>query len=304
MDRASKTILVTGATGVQGGSATRKLLADGWRVRAITRNTGRPAAQALAELGVDVVKADLDDTAALAEAVRGAYGVFSVQAAAGSDVPADFEWQTEARWGKNLADAAAAAGVEAFVYSSANGADTPMDLPILEAKWAIEEHIRSLGLPATVIRPTSFMENNFHPLVGLRNGKLMTALRPEVGQQLIAAEDIGAFIALAFAKPEIFRGKSLDIAGDDLTSPQIAEAISRSTGRSVEYVQIPIESLRERSEEAAKGYEWLNERKMTLADIPALRELHPGLLDFETWLEQRGGKEKITAYLDSQTSSA
>ncbi|MFC8080942.1 NmrA/HSCARG family protein [Streptomyces sp. NPDC057307] len=304
MDRASKTILVTGATGVQGGSATRKLLADGWRVRAITRNTGRPAAQALAALGVEVVKADLDDTASLAEAARGAYGVFSVQAAAGSDVPDDFEWQTEARWGKNLADAASAAGVEAFVYSSANGADTPMDLPILEAKWAIEEHIRTLGLPATVIRPTSFMENNFHPLVGLRNGKLMTALRPEVGQQLIAAEDIGAFIALAFAQPEIFRGKSLDIAGDDLTSPQIAEAISKSTGRSVEYVQIPIESLRERSEEAAKGYEWLNERKMTLADIPALRELHPGLLSFKTWLEQRGGKEKITAYLDSQSPSA
>lgn len=305
MDRASQTILVTGATGIQGGAVARRLLDDGWRVRALTRNTGKAAARELAALGAELAVGDLSDRASLAAALAGVHGVFSMQAAAGSDVPPDFTWQDEARWGVNLAEAAAEAGVATFVYSSANGADSRVEaMPILEAKWTVEQRIWELGLSATVIRPTSFMENFVHPLIGLRDGRLMTALRPEVGQQFIAVSDIAAFVAFAFERPQEYAGLSLDIAGDDLTPPQTADAITAATGRDVPYVQIPIEVLRERSEEAARGYEWLNERKMPLADIPALRERHPGLLDFETWLRKAGGAERIAAFLDAQQQAA
>ncbi|GAB2926545.1 NmrA/HSCARG family protein [Streptomyces mayteni] len=303
MDKASQVILVTGATGTQGGAVARKLLAEGWRVRALTRDPAKPSARALTALGVELVRGDMDDPASLTGAMKGVHGVFSVQAAAGSDLPPGFVWQDEARWGVNVAEAAAEVGVETFVYTSANGADTPRGLSILEPKARIERRIAELGLPATVVRPTTFMENFVHPLVGLQGGKFTTGLKPDIGQQFIAADDIAVFVVLVFARPDEFRGRSFEIAGDELTPPETAELLSRRTGRTIEYVQVPDEALRARSEEVADGFEWMNQRKMAQADIPALRRLHPGLLDLETWLDQ-GGVERITAHLDGRTPVA
>jgi uncharacterized protein YbjT (DUF2867 family) len=303
VDNASGTILVTGATGRQGGAVVRNLLAGGWRVLALTRDVSTPAALALAAAGAELVRGDLDDRAALAGWMTGCHGVFSVQASSGSALPAGFTWADEVRWGKNVADAAADAGVASLVYTSAIGAGAPTGLPALESKREIEEHIGALGLPATIIRPSSFMENYARPKVGLvQDGKLATALRPDVGQQLIALDDIAAIAVLALERPDRHAGKQIDLAGDDLTPPQIAEAISRAVGRTIPYVQVTIDDLRRRneSESVARGYAWLNERKMALADIPALRELHPGLMDFQTWLD-KGGAQQIRDFLDART---
>jgi uncharacterized protein YbjT (DUF2867 family) len=135
-------ILVCGATGKQGGAVARSLLERGFRVRALTRDPQKPEAQALAEQGAEVVQGDMEDRSAVDQVlVEGAYGVFSVQ---------NF-WETgydgEVQQGKTVADAARAAGVDHFVYSSVGSAHRQTGIPHFESKWEIEEHVRQIGLP-------------------------------------------------------------------------------------------------------------------------------------------------------------
>jgi uncharacterized protein YbjT (DUF2867 family) len=190
-------VLVTGATGRQGGSVVRHTLAKGWKLRALTREPAGTAAKALIDRGVEVVRGDLEDPASLEKAARGAYGVYSVQ---------DF-WavgvKREVQQGKNLADAAREAGIEHFVYSSAGGAERHTGIDHFESKWEVEKHIRKLGLPATMIRPVAFMENYYIDQVeiALLKGKLMDPIRGDKPYQTIATDDIGGFVALAFERP-------------------------------------------------------------------------------------------------------
>src|SRR5512132_2371533 len=109
-----KVIAVTGATGQQGGAVTRKLLADGWKVRALTRDVDKPAAQELASLGAEIFTGDMDDRAELDAAFKGVYGVFSVQ---NFWLP-NVGYEGEIQQGKNVADAAKAADVQHLIYSS------------------------------------------------------------------------------------------------------------------------------------------------------------------------------------------
>ncbi|GAA2608443.1 hypothetical protein GCM10009863_22300 [Streptomyces axinellae] len=289
MPRAGKTVLVTGATGQQGGATAGRLLADGWHVRALTRDASGPAARALAEAGAEVLTGDMDDPASLRAAVEGAHGVFSVQPTPGMPgLPPGYGPADEVRRGRAVADAARAAGAGHLVYASAFGARQSTGLTTLESKRAVEDHIASLGIPATVLRPASFMENLLHPVWGLRDGALATPYEPRTRQQFIALADIAAFAAFAFEDPARFRGRAFDLAGDTLTPPETAAAISRATGRTVPYVQVPIETIRARSEQAARGIQSLNDGLYELVDTEALRTLHPGLLTFDAWLKQTG----------------
>ena len=125
VSNADKTVLITGATGRQGGAVIRHMLPKGWKLRALTRNPDSKVAQELARRGIEVVHGDLEDLTSLDGAARGAYGVYSVQ---------DF-WSVGARrevqQGKNLADAAKKAGVVHFVYSSVGGAERNLAPPAL-----------------------------------------------------------------------------------------------------------------------------------------------------------------------------
>lgn len=187
-------IVVTGATGRQGGAVARHLLADGWRVRAVTRNPGSAAAARLAARGAEVVRAALDDASSLASAVAGAHGVYSVQNFWDCGV------EREIRQGKAVAAAAAAAGVRHFVYGSVGSAAKGSGVEHFESKFVVEDHIRGLGLPATFVRPACFMENYYIPEVeiALLKGRLLDPVRAGKPFQLIAVDDIGAFVALAF----------------------------------------------------------------------------------------------------------
>jgi uncharacterized protein YbjT (DUF2867 family) len=275
-----KLIVVTGATGQQGGATARHLLTQGWRVRALVRNPNKPAAQELAAKGAELAQGDLDDRASLDRALRGAYGAFSVQTFMGPEGSVG-----ETRQGNRLADAAKAAGVQHFVYTSVGGADRKSGLPHFESKWQIEEHIRALSLPATILRPVFFMDNLRSPWLGPRDGVLAAGLRPTTSLQMIAADDIGAFAALAFARPQEYIGKALEIAGDSLTGPQVAHALTRTTGQPVRFVEQPLEQVRSFNAEMADMFAWFNDHGYA-ADIPALRKLHPGLMTFETWLRK------------------
>src|SRR6516162_1312593 len=227
MVNANRTVLITGATGRQGGAVIRHLLPNGWSLRALTRNPSGYAAKQLSGQSVEIVQGDLEDPASLEQAARGVYGIFSVQ---------DYwisGFRREVKQGKNLADIARKTGVTHFVYSSVGGAERNSGIAPWETKWEIEKHIRKLGLPATIFRPAGFMEI-YHMLeleLGLLIGRLLDPVRPDKPYQSIATDDIGAFVALAFERPKEFIGMELEIAGSELTPRQTADVFSRVMGK-------------------------------------------------------------------------
>src|SRR5689334_17068821 len=203
MDIQRKEILVTGATGTQGGAVVHHLLRRGCSVRALCRNPDKPAARALAASGVRVFKGDLEDRASLEAAMKGVYGVFSVQDFwDGFPAAPPLGAEGEIRQGKNVADAAKAASVEHFVFASSGGASLSSGVPHIETKWTIEQYIRSLRLPATFIRSVFFMDNFDTPSFGFQQpvleGRLELPLHADKKLQMVAADDIGHFTALAF----------------------------------------------------------------------------------------------------------
>ena len=283
MSKTDNIVLIAGATGQQGGAAAAQLLADGWRVRALTRHPSSAAAAALRRAGAEIVDGDMDDRASLDAALRGVYGVFSVQPAG---FGGDFTPNDEIRLGKNLADAARAADVRHFVYTSVGGADRESGVPHFQSKWLIEEHIRAVGLPATLLRPVSFMEILLSPYVRLQKGTLSFIVSPNTPVQHIAVPDIGVFVAQAFNSFPAFVGQALEIAGDSFTMMEAAAAITAVTRRSIRYVQYPPELISENPVFAAILR--FCETKGFAADIPKLRKLHPRLLTFEGWLAKTG----------------
>ena len=283
-----KVIAVTGATGQQGGAVARKLLAEGWKVRALTRHADKPAAQELASLGAEIVPGDMEQRAELDAAFQGAYGVFSVQ---NFWLP-NVGYEGEIRQGKNVADAAKAAGVQHLVYSSVGSAHRGMGQKHFDSKWEIEQYIQSLDIPFTILRPVAFMDNYNWSRAYILNGTLTgRGLRPEKGVQMIAVEDIGVFTALAFARPQEFLGKTLELAGDELTEPQTAEVFSRVIGSPVQLVAPTAGGGRYASEEEMlAAFNFFNGQGYD-ADIPALRKRHPGLLTFEQYLRKNGWED-------------
>ncbi len=194
----NKIIAVTGATGQQGGAVARKLLADGWKVRALTRDLNKPAAQALAQAGAELVAGDMDSRSELDAAFQGVYGVFSVQ---NFWLP-NVGFEGEIQQGKNVADAAKAAGVQHLVYSSVGSAHRGMGQKHFESKWIIEQYIHTLDIPYTILRPVVFMDNlQLEPRLHSRMApSLAWGCGPIKDVQSIAVEDIGVFAALAFAE--------------------------------------------------------------------------------------------------------
>lgn len=235
-------VLVTGATGQQGGATARALLRDGATVHALVRDPASPRAQRIAAAGATLVKGDLEDPASLRAALDGARGVFSVQMPDMTDPLGDLE----VRLARNLAEAAAAAGVEQIVHTSVSGAGRePLDerewgafLPhYWRSKTAAEQASRDAKLAhTTILRPSTFMENlsypSFHYLDG-RPDYLLVAMDPDSPQPFVAVEDIGAAAAAAFADPERFDGLELELAGDVLTFREAAAILSEVRGRPV-----------------------------------------------------------------------
>ena len=281
----TKTILVCGALGNQGGAVVSRLLEKGWHVRALTRRPESQAAQALVKRGVELAKGDLEDPATLDAAVTGAYGVFSVQ-----DGSVDAE--REVAQGKNMADSSKKAGVEHFVFSSVAGADRNSGIKRWERKWAVEKHIRELGLPATIIRPVSFFENYYLDVFHLciLMGWFISPVKKHRVYQMIAAADIAGFVRLAFERPSEFIGKELEIAGSALTNLETAETFGRVTNRKVRFVEMPMWIARfQMGKDDCNFFSWLNTSGYR-ADVPELRRRYPEveLRTLEQWLYDEG----------------
>ncbi|MFG2660184.1 NmrA/HSCARG family protein [Streptomyces sp. NPDC048425] len=276
----SRVVVVTGATGRQGGATARALRSRGWEVRALVRDTDKPEALALKEAGVVLVHGDLEDAASLDAAMAGAYGVFSVQTFTGPD-----GFTGEMRQGKAVAEAAARAGVAHFVYSSVDGADRPGQVQHFASKGEVERHIDALGLPATILRPTFFITNFEHLGPQWVDGELVFTLALDLRTrlQMITPSDIGTLAADAFDSPADYLGRTIEIAGDELTGPQMADVFARAADRPVRFVSQPIEEIRAHSEEMAAMFDWFNTVGFR-ADLAALRAGRTSLASLEDWV--------------------
>jgi len=279
-NKKEKTILVTGATGKQGGAVADHLLRDGWQVRILCRDPGKEKAKGLASRGAEIVRGDFNDAESLRRACKGAYGVFSVQ---------NF-WETgaelETKQGIALADAAREAGVKHFVYSSVGGAERNTGLSHFDSKWRIELAIRERQLPATILRPVFFMDNYCMPQMGpsVSDGLFRMPLPADCKLQMIAVDDIGAFAAIAFSDPDGHIGKELEIAGDEPTMAEAADFFGHALSSPIRFEEIPLEAAKAQHEESGKMFQWFREQGYK-ADIAALRRVHPGLLPFHKWVE-------------------
>ena len=262
---ANRTVLVTGATGHQGGAVARQLVGRGFTVRGMTRKPDGEPARALAKLGVEIVQGDLNDAASLEKALAGVWGTFAVQNTWEAGV------EGEEEQGKRYAKIAREKGVQHFVYTSVGSAHKKTGIPHFENKFRVEETVRGLKFPSWfILRPVFFMENLVSPWF-LNGDKLVTAMDPKTKLQMIAASDIGKFGARAFEKAEEWNGQDLDIAGDAVTMPEAAAIVSQIVGKKIEFQRIPIEAVRQNSVDFALMLEWFD-RVGYSADIANLEK--------------------------------
>ena len=290
-----KTIAVVGATGLQGSAVTRRLLQEGWRVRALTRNPDGKQARALATLGADVIRADSADEASLERSFAGVYGVYSVQNHHISG------YDGEITQGKNVAEAVTRTGHPHLVYASAGTGRAGTGIGSWETKVAVTEHMRRLGMPLTVLRPMAFMElmteRKFYPTASVWHvmPKLMGQSRP-VGW--LSVEDVAVIAEKAFADPNAFVGRDLALASD-VQSIEECRAIWRDvTGRPPRRIPMPTWLFERFSgTDETTMWRWLRDNHVDL-DTQPTREVHPEALTVKEWLiagkqaSRRGGKAR------------
>jgi uncharacterized protein YbjT (DUF2867 family) len=278
-----RTILVTGATGQQGGAVAQALLRRGHAVRALARNPDSAAARALAAKGAEVMAGSFDEPATITTAARGAHAGFLM----GNFYEAGFDGET--RQGIEAANAMQAAGIGHLIYSSVGSANRATGIPHFESKFRVEQHIRTLGVPFTISAPVAFMENVAAPWAvdSLRAGKMAFMLPPERTLQLVSLHDIGEFAASLVERREGVFGQRFDIAGDEVTGPEQASALTAVVGKPITYQQIPLAVVRQQSEDTAFMAEWFDKVGYS-ADIAALRRDFPevGWLRFAEWARQ------------------
>ena len=281
----SLSVLVSGATGQQGGALARVLLERGHGVRAFVRRPDSPEAKELERLGAELARGDFDEPSTLEDAARGTDALFIVA------TPFEAGMEAETRHRIAAADAAKAAGVSHLLYSSVANADRNTGIPHFESKRKVEEHIEGLGIPYTIVAPVYFMDNLLAPwtLPQLKESRLPMALPSSRPLQQITPSDIAAFTALVLEHPEEFVDRRVDIASDELSGEEVAEILSGVTGREIHYVELPLEQVRQAiGEDGARMFEWFDQVGYS-ADISALRREHPevGWHTFEGWAKEQ-----------------
>jgi uncharacterized protein YbjT (DUF2867 family) len=275
------TVLVTGATGKQGGALARLLLKRGHRVHAFVRSPDSPAARELAERHAELVPGDFDDPESLERAMQGVDAVFAMATPfQGGGL------EGEVRHGRHLIDAAKIARVRHFIYSSVAGADQNTGIPHFETKHVVEEHLRRSGLPYTIVAPVFFMENFLGDsyVQGLREGVLSLPLAPHRGLQLVPMADLAAFCTRVMEWPEELYGKRFEVASDEVTGEQAAALLSYVSGHKLHFAETPLEAVRSANEDLGIMFEWL-QRVGYHANISLLRRDFPevGWHTFEDW---------------------
>ena len=279
----NKTIFVTGGTGNQGGAVARNLTQQGFIVKVLTRNPNSIQSENLKKMNIEVVKGDLNNADTYREYLKNVYGIFSVQT---------FEngVEKEINQGITLATVAKEFGVKHFLYSSVFGADLNTGVAHMESKFKIENHIKQIGLPFTIIRPTSLFENFLIPQVkkGILKGKLVQAIHRNTVLQYIAAEDIGKAAAKIFQESEMYLGKTIPLATEQLSTQEVADKFSEVLNKKIEYKKLPVLITRLfLGKNLYKMFKWMTEISSFQKEVVDLtKKEFPNPISLKTWIER------------------
>lgn len=290
-------ILIVGATGVEGSLTTKKLLAQGVAVRALTRTPAK--AESLRQLGAEVVPGDLRDGESLRRACT---GVDKVLAAAHSIFGrgAEASKYVDELGHKQLIDVAKATGVQHFVYTSIQGASPANPVAFNRIKYAVEQYLQASGLAYTILRPSAFMEWHAHEFIGkpiLEKGKVTLFGKGDRPRNFIAGEDVANFAVLALTDPRAV-GQIIEIGGpDNWSNNQVAALYAQLAGRPVSITHVPLAVLRVMSPLLKPFHPGLSQvmalsiltdtADMTFDPSATLRQYPAPLTRLEDWVRQR-----------------
>ncbi len=285
----TRSALVLGATGQQGGAVARALKAKNWAVRALVRDPDGTKAKALAAQGLELRQGDFAQPETLQAAMSGVDAVFSVQPSSGQGAAYGITDEEEVSWGKTAADLAKASRVGHLVYSSVGAAGKGVTgMGHFDSKTEIEDHIRAIGIRYTIVRPTSFMEMLMLPGMGLEHGEFNFLMRPDQAMQVIAVDDIGKIVAAILDVPEAHAGRTLEIAGDEVTGLDLQDVLSRAAGQPIAYHRFS-DSVLAQNRFLGRLAELVDDGRCAgSADLKALNDEFGELLTLETWLEGPG----------------
>ncbi|MBS1608459.1 MAG: NmrA/HSCARG family protein [Bacteroidetes bacterium] len=276
-----KTIFVTGATGRQGSAVAIRLARNGFIVKALARDPGSPSLEPLKKLNIEIIKGNLNDINTFSEHIRNTYGVFcALTFKNGTD--------TETRQGIALADRAKEEGVSHFIYSSVVAANLHTGVAHWESKYKIENHIKTINLPYTIIRPSSFYENFLIPAVKKRieKGKFPSPLDKHIVQQFISTDDIGRITAAIFTNSSYYINKEFAVAAEQMDMNAVTRLFSECLGRQVKYQKIPGIIVRlVVGKNIYKMLKWVNEQdSVFVKDLDAFRQEFPGMIKLSDWI--------------------
>jgi uncharacterized protein YbjT (DUF2867 family) len=233
-------ILVVGATGLLGGTVTRKLLADGHDVRAFVRPQSE--FQPLADVGASIVFGDLKDPATLTSACERIDTVITTATSAsrGGD---DTMERVDIDGNGALIDAAEQAGVKHFIYVSAVGADPESPNPLMRAKGITEAKLRASGMDHTILEPNTYLDIWFPMIVAGRVQQQQPVMLIGEGKRrhsVIAMEDVAEYAVAAVTHPAA-RNRTLVLGGPQAISwRDMVSTTERITGSPIEITAIPV----------------------------------------------------------------
>lgn len=274
---APETILVMGATGRQGGAVVDELLARGYAVRGMTRSPQGKKARRLAERGVAVVQGDYRDPDSLRAALDGVHGAFYYSGLS----------QDELGEALNVIAAAGQAAIEHLVYSSGAAAEPGVGMPDA-AKTRAELALRDSGVPFTVLRPVAFMENFDRQQRRTWKQGIIDSRAPDRIVCFIAIRDIGFFAGEAFAHPDEWLGRRVNIAGDRMTLAELTATFGAVLGRDVAYVRRPLEEYLQGFPAPLRPlFRWYDEVGYDV-DAAGWRARYPRLTTLDAYLRRTG----------------
>ena len=209
----------------------------------------------------------------------------------------------ETRRGKMMVDMTKEKKIEHLVYSSVVNADKNTGIPHFESKYKVEQHIKNSGIPYTIIGPTFFMDNLLTTHARDYNRvNLALPLSPSLILQQSALENIAEFFALVLERRNSFLGKRIDITSDELTGEQAPKVLSDELRRKISYVQVPLEQIRQASEDLALMFQWF-ERIGTGVDVASLHKQYPEVnwLTFKDWVKSQNWEGLAASSTNSKT---